>query len=67
MDSDDPKSFEPRRLQIGDRVRVARGPLAGVQGIVAKRCNVKRLILSLDVLQSGVSLEIDERDLDAAE
>ena len=67
MDPDDPKSFEPRRVQIGDRVRVACGPMAGVEGTVAKRCNAERVILALEVLQSGVSLEIDERHLAATE
>ena len=67
MDRDDPKSFEPRRVQIGDRVRVACGPLAGIEGTVVKRCKAERVILALEVLQSGVFLEIDERHLAAAE
>jgi hypothetical protein len=67
MDRDDPASFDPRRLQIGDRARVECGPLAGVEGTVAKRCNGERLILALKVLQSGISLEIDERHLAAAD
>jgi transcription antitermination factor NusG len=43
----------------GDRVRVTTGPLAGVIGVVQKRGNGLRFIVTLDVIGKSVSLHID--------
>jgi transcription antitermination factor NusG len=52
-------------LKPGCRVRVISGPFAGVEGVVeTKRCK-GRSEVTLDLLQSGVSLEIDECRLQA--
>lgn len=56
---DEASSFESR-FNAGDRVRVARGVFAGVAGRVAKRSAAGRLEIALDLLQSGVWLEIAE-------
>lgn len=50
-------------LQVGRRVRVVRGPLAGMVGIVLQRKNRSRLVLSFDVIQRSMAIEIDESDL----
>jgi len=47
------------------RVRVVHGPLTGVEGILEKTIlNKKRLILSVDLLQESVSVEIDDLDVE---
>lgn len=46
-------------LQKGDRVRVRVGPLAGVEGILLRKRGFDRLILSAELLQKSVSVEVD--------
>jgi transcription antitermination factor NusG len=46
-------------LKLGDRVRVVQGPLAGVEGILLRKKNRCRLVLSVDLLQQSVSTEVD--------
>ena len=48
------------RLAGGRRVRVRRGPLAGLEGTVHKRRGRTRLLVSIDFLQQGSSVEIDD-------
>ena len=50
--------------KVGDRMRVAQGPFAGAEGTVRQVCPAGRLSLLLDLLQDGVSLEIDQRCLE---
>jgi transcription antitermination factor NusG len=54
------KTIEPHPFMAkGDRVRVTTGPLAGVIGVVQKRGNGLRFIVTLDVIGKSVSLHID--------
>lgn len=53
-------------LQAGRRVRVVRGPLAGMEGIVVRRKNRTRLVLSFDLIQRSMAIELDEDDLTPA-
>jgi len=47
-------------LRAGQRVRVLRGPLAGLEGILLHiKSNKSRLVVSVDILQRSVSAEID--------
>jgi transcription antitermination factor NusG len=48
-------------LQLGERVVVERGPLTGVEGIVARFKGEYRLVLSISLLQRSIAAEI-ERD-----
>ena len=50
-------------LQSGHRARVKNGPLQGLEGIVVRRKNRTRFILSFDVIMRSVSVEFDEDDL----
>lgn len=50
-------------LQAGKRARVVRGPLAGMDGIVVRRKNRTRLVLSFDLIQRSMAIELDEDDL----
>ena len=52
---------EPRSyLTVGRKVRVEVGPLAGVEGILTALKGVSRLVLSVNLLQRSVSVEIEE-------
>lgn len=48
------------RLEKGNRVRVKSGPFAGYEGIVIRREGKTRLLLSIQFLEQGVSMEMDE-------
>ena len=53
-------SVEPHPfLKCGDWVRVKSGPLAGVEGILVRKKNLCRLILSVEMLGKAASVEID--------
>jgi transcription antitermination factor NusG len=51
-------------LSVGRRVRVKAGPLAGVEGIVMRRKNRLRLVISLELIQRAALVEVDAADLD---
>ena len=46
-------------LNYGDLVRVKSGPLAGIEGILVRRKNRSRLVLSIELLQKSAMLEVD--------
>jgi len=46
-------------LREGQRVRVAYGALGGVEGILVKKKNRSRMIVSVTMLQRSISVEID--------
>jgi transcriptional antiterminator RfaH len=48
------------RLQPGMRVRVRGGPLAGVEGVVVKRQGKDRLVVSVEFLQQGASVALED-------
>jgi transcription antitermination factor NusG len=50
-------------LNCGDRVRVMRGALEGVEGILVRKKNIFRLILSVDMLAQSVAVEINATDV----
>lgn len=68
-----PKELEPLRaaansaahvepypfLQMGDRVRVRSGLLAGVEGILIRLRNQYRLVLSVHLLKQSAAVEVD--------
>lgn len=52
-------------LKEGMKVRVVNGPLLGIEGILLKnRYKKHRLIISVDLLQESVSVEIDALDVE---
>lgn len=53
-------------LRVGRRVRVAAGPLAGAEGILIKKKDKCRVVISLEVLMRSVAVEVDGTDLEAA-
>jgi transcription antitermination factor NusG len=46
-------------LNIGEKVRIESGPLAGLVGIVAQFKGKQKLVLSISLLQRSVAVEID--------
>lgn len=50
-------------LQLGRRARVVRGPLAGLKGIVVRRKNRTRLVVSFELIERSMAVEMDEADL----
>ncbi len=53
-------------LKSGDRVRVVRGALEGVEGVLVRKKNLCRLILSVQMLAQSVAVEIDAMDVEPA-
>jgi transcription antitermination factor NusG len=51
-------------LRVGRRVRVVRGPMTGAEGILARKKDKCRVVISVDVLQRSVAVEIDATDLE---
>jgi len=51
-------------LRAGLRVRVRRGPLAGLEGILLRRKEGLRLVVSIEMLMRAVAVEVDEADVD---
>jgi len=59
--------FEPHPyLQAGQGVRVARGPLEGLEGTVIRRKSHTRLVISLHLIMRSVAVEVEETDLEPA-
>lgn len=46
-------------LNCGDRVRMMSGPLEGIEGILVRKKNSYRLVLSVELLEKSVSVEVD--------
>lgn len=52
--------FEPHPfLKVGERVRIKRGPLAGLQGLLVRQRSIYRLVLSIDMLGRAAAVEVD--------
>jgi transcription antitermination factor NusG len=59
-----PRGIQPHPfLNVGERVRIICGPLTGVEGILLRRKNVSRLILSVEMLAQSASLEVNEWEI----
>ncbi len=56
----DPHPF----LQEGMRVRVKRGVLAGAEGILLTKKQHYRLVISVDLIQQSVAVDIDSADVE---
>lgn len=51
-------------LKIGRQVRVKHGPLAGAEGILVRRKEKFRVVLSIDAILRSVAVEVDEADVE---
>jgi len=52
-------------LKIGRRVRVRSGPMQGLEGILKRRKGESRLVVSVELIQRAMAVEIDEADVEA--
>jgi transcription antitermination factor NusG len=60
-----PFQVEPHPfLKCGERVRVKRGPLEGIEGVLVRKKNLFRLVLSVEMLAQSVAVEIDAADVE---
>ena len=50
------------QIAVGQRARVTKGPLLGTEGVVIEEARRTRLVLHVEILGQGASVEI-ERDL----
>jgi transcription antitermination factor NusG len=48
----------------GQRVRIIRGPLQGIEGMLVRRKGSLRLVLSIDLIQQAASVEVDINDVE---
>jgi len=46
-------------LQCGDRVRLRAGPLEGLEGLLVRKKSVWKLVVSVEMLQRSVAVEVD--------
>jgi len=51
-------------LKAGRRVRVRSGPLSGVEGVLVRRKDGFRLVLSIELIARSVATEVDEADVE---
>jgi transcription antitermination factor NusG len=63
----DPKRIEPHPyLKLGERVRVVRGAMSGVEGILVRTKAQCRLVVSVDLLNQSAAIEVNEDDVEPA-
>ena len=59
-------SAEPHPyLKVGQRVRIKAGPLTGTEGILVRKRNRFRLVLSVDMIMRSVALDVDASEVEA--
>jgi len=51
-------------LTVGRRVRIKRGPLEGVEGILVRKRNALRLVLSIDLIAGSAAVEVEAADIE---
>jgi transcription antitermination factor NusG len=57
-------SFETTQyLAIGNRVEVIRGPFKGIRGLLIEHRGRKRLLVGIEQIRQGISVEIGESDV----
>jgi transcription antitermination factor NusG len=53
-------------LVVGERVRVKAGPMMGMEGVLIRKKNNFRVVLTLDLILQSVAVEVDADDLETA-
>ena len=60
-----PHRVEPHTyLKCGEKVRITRGSLKGIEGVLVRKKNLCRMVLSMDLLHQSVAVEIDASDVE---
>jgi len=52
-------------LQAGQRVRITRGALTGIEGILVRRKGISRLVLSIGLITRAVAVEVNIAEIEA--
>lgn len=50
-------------LTVGRRVRIAGGPFAGLEGVLKRKKNSLRVVVSLELIQRSVAVDVDIADV----
>ena len=50
-------------LAVGRRVRITGGPFAGLEGVLERRKNNLRVVVSLDLIRKSVAVDVDAADV----
>jgi transcription antitermination factor NusG len=59
------RNVEPHPyLVVGERVRIKTGVMAGVEGILVRKKNDFRVVLSLNTIMQSVAVEVDADDVE---
>jgi transcription antitermination factor NusG len=59
------RNAEPHPLlTVGQRARIRSGALAGMEGVVVRRKNSLRVVLTMDLIQQSVAVEVSETELE---
>ena len=51
-------------LTVGERVRIKAGVMAGVEGILVRKKNDLRVVVSLDTIMRSIAVEVDANDIE---
>ena len=59
------RKIEPHPyLVVGERVRIVAGVMAGVEGVLVRKKNDLRVVLSLDTIMHSVAVEVEAGDIE---
>jgi transcription antitermination factor NusG len=59
------RKIEPHPyLVVGERVRIMAGVMAGVEGVLVRKKNDLRVVLSLDTIMRSVAVEVNANDIE---
>jgi transcription antitermination factor NusG len=52
-------------LNAGDRVRIISGPMAGMEGVLIRRKQELRVVLSIQIIMRSIAVEVSECEIEA--
>lgn len=52
-------------LTVGQRARIRSGAFAGLEGVVVRKKNSLRVVLTLDLIMQSIAVEVDGEELEA--
>jgi transcription antitermination factor NusG len=51
-------------LSVGRRVRIIRGPLAGIEGILLRKKGILRIVLTVDAIMCSIVVDVEVADIE---
>jgi transcription antitermination factor NusG len=52
-------------LKVGQRARIRSGALAGMEGVVVRKKNSFRIVLTVDIVMQSIAVEVDGNELES--